>query len=236
MKTVAGIIQARMSSTRFPGKSLARVYKDFSLLELVMLRVMKAEKLDMVILATSKESDCGPLVELADSLGILTVRGCEMDVLSRFVEAIQQYNPDVVVRVCADNPLIDPVEIDKLVDFFQGNQFDYAANNTPDCGLPDGLGCEIVRSGTITKVAAKALDNGYREHVTSYITSHQDEYSIGWLEAPQELWCPDLKLDIDTQEDLVRIQEFCSSLAEVNAPYWTAGEIILNAQKIKNDK
>ena len=235
MSTVAGVIQARMGSSRLPGKSLARVYKNFSLLELVMLRVMKTEKMDMVILATSKERDCDPLVELADSLGILTVRGSGMDVLSRFIEAIQQYNPDIVVRICADNPLIDPVEIDKLISFFQENQFDYAANNTPACGLPDGIGCEIIRSSTITKIATKALDNGYREHVTSYITSHPDEYSIGWLEANQKLWCPDLKLDIDTQEDLARIQEFCYSLAEVNAPYWTAEEIILNAQEI-NDK
>jgi len=119
MNTVAGVIQARMGSNRLPGKSMAKVYEDYGLLEVVILRVMKAKKLDMVILATSKENNCDPLVELAERLGILTVRGGEMDVLSRFVEAIQLYKPDVVVRVCADNPLIDPGEIGKLVDFFQ---------------------------------------------------------------------------------------------------------------------
>jgi spore coat polysaccharide biosynthesis protein SpsF len=83
-----------------------------------------------------------------------------MDVLSRFVEVIQQYNPDIVVRICADNPLIDPVEIDKLISFFQENQFDYAANNTPACGLPDGIGCEIIRSSTIKRLQQRHLTTG----------------------------------------------------------------------------
>jgi len=117
MNTVAGIIQARMGSHRLPGKSMAKIYEDYGLLEMVILRVMKAKILDMTILTTSKESNCDPLVELADRLGIFTVRGSEIDVLSRFVEAIQQYNPDVIVRVCADNPLTDSGEIGKLVDF-----------------------------------------------------------------------------------------------------------------------
>ena len=231
MNTIVGVIQARMGSSRLPGKSLSKIYKGLSLLEMVILRVMKAKKLDMIILATSKERDCEPLVELADRLGILTVRGSEVDVLSRFVEAIQQYNPDVVVRVCGDNPLIDPGEIDKLVDFFQKNQFDYAANNTPECGLPDGLGCEIVNTDILLKIGKEIFDNYYREHVTNYILDHQGDYAIGWLYAEQELWYPGLKLDIDTEEDLVRMRRICSSLVGTNAPYWTADEIISNVHK-----
>lgn len=231
MSTVAGVIQARMGSSRLPGKSLSKIYNGLSLLEMIILRVMKAKKLDMVILATSKESDCDPLVEVADRLGILTVRGSEMDVLSRFIEAIQQYNPDVVVRVCADNPLIDPGEIDKLVGFFQENMFDYAANNTPECGLPDGLGCEIVKSDLLADISGMTVEHEFREHVTKYFTSHPGQFALGWLSAELSLWMPELKLDIDTHEDLVRMQRFCSSLAEANAPYWTAEEIIFNVQK-----
>ena len=212
MNTVAGVIQARMGSNRLPGKSMAKVYEQFSLLEMVILRVMKAKKLDMIILATSENNDCDPLVEVADRLGILTVRGSEVDVLSRFVNAIQIYKPDVVVRICADNPLIAPGEIDKLVDFSQKGQYDYAANNTPDCGLPDGLGCEILHSDTIINLTAKELDIGYLEHVTSYITSNPGQYSIGWLKAEPELWMPELQLDIDTKSDLEKMQKVCSLL------------------------
>jgi len=230
MNTVAGVIQARMGSNRLPGKSMAKVYEQFSLLGMVILRVMKAKKLDMIILATSENNNCDPLVEVADRLGILTVRGSEVDVLSRFVNAIQIYKPDVVVRICADNPLIAPGEIDKLVDFSQKGQYDYAANNTPDCGLPDGLGCEILHSDTIINLTAKELDIGYLEHVTSYITSNPDQYSIGWLKAEPELWMPELQLDIDTKSDLEKMQKVCSSLPEKNAPYWTPHEIVMNAK------
>jgi len=230
MNTVAGVIQARMGSNRLPGKSMAKVYEQFSLLEMVILRVMKAKKLDMIILATSENNNCDPLVEVADRLGILTVRGSEVDVLSRFVNAIQIYKPDVVVRICADNPLIAPGEIDKLVDFSQKGQYDYAANNTPDCGLPDGLGCEILHSDTIINLTAKEFDIGYLEHVTSYITSNPGQYSIGWLKAEPELWMPELQLDIDTKSDLEKMQKVCSSLPEKNAPYWTPHEIVMNAK------
>jgi spore coat polysaccharide biosynthesis protein SpsF len=122
--------------------------------------------------------------------------------------------------------LIDPGEVDKLIDFFQKCQYDYAANNTPECGLPDGLGCEIVRADILSSVAEKVHDNKYREHVTNYITNHREDFTIGWLHAEPELWLPELKLDIDTKSDLDKIQRFCSSLAEINAPYWMAKEIV----------
>jgi len=224
-----------MNSSRLPGKSMSKVYNNFSLLEMVILRAMKARKLDMIILATSKENNCDPLAELADRLGIFTVRGSEMDVLSRFVDAIQQYKPNVVVRICADNPFIDPGEIDKLVNFFQRNQFDYAADNTPECGLPDGLGCEIVRSDVLLRIAKTVHGRHYREHVTNYIVSHQEDFAIGWLHAERNLWYPDLKLDIDCTEDLEKMRTFCVALPANTAPYWTANEIIDHARSTVHD-
>jgi len=92
--------------------------------------------------------------------------------------------------------------------------------------LPDGLGCEIVRADILSSVAEKVHDNKYREHVTNYITNHREDFTIGWLHAEPELWLPELKLDIDTKSDLDKIQRFCSSLAEINAPYWMAKEIV----------
>lgn len=82
MGSVIAVIQARMSSSRFPGKSSAKVYKNLSLLEMVLMRVLKAEKLDSVVLATSKEKNCDPLEETANRLGVVTIRGSETDVLS----------------------------------------------------------------------------------------------------------------------------------------------------------
>ena len=232
MSSVAAIVQARMGSARLPGKSLSKVYKEIGLLEMVLLRVLKAGDVDQVILATSENSDCDPLEILARSMGVGVVRGNEEDVLSRFIKAIHIYGPDSVVRICADNPLIDPLEIDKLVSFFQNCDYEYAANNTPECGLPDGLGCEIVRAGTLLDISRTAEEQKYREHVTEYITSHPEKFSSGWLEADRELRWPELKLDIDTKEDHERMRKFCSSLPEKNAPYWPAEEIILSARSV----
>jgi spore coat polysaccharide biosynthesis protein SpsF len=225
-RKIAGVVQARMGSTRLPGKSLAKVYKHFALLELVLLRVQRAKTLDMVILATSEEKNCDPLEKIARRLGVLTIRGNEADVLSRFVTAIELYQPRAVVRICADNPLISSEEIDKLVAFFEAGRFDYAANNTFECGLPDGLGCEIVASDTLVHVTGKIRKFDYREHVTSYITKHWEQFSMGWLNAEQKLRYPELKLDIDTTEDLEKMRRFCSGLAAKDAPYWNAYQIV----------
>lgn len=230
MSSVAAIVQARMGSSRLPGKSLAKVYKEIGLLEMVLSRVLKAENVDLVVLATSENADCDPLEALARRLGVSVVRGSEEDVLSRFIKAIHKYKSDIVVRICADNPLIDPGEIDKLVSFFQNGDYEYAANNTPGCGLPDGFGCEIIRAKTLLEIAEIAEEQNYREHVTEYITSHPEKFSSGWLKADRDLHWPELKLDIDTKEDLERMQRFCSTLPEMNAPYWRAEEIIMNAR------
>ncbi len=76
-----------------------------------------------------------------------------------------------------------------------------------------------------------AVERVFREHVIKYITSHPGQFALGWLHAELSLWMPEIKLDIDIDGDLVRLQRFCSSLAEANAPYWTAREIIFNVQK-----
>lgn len=224
--SVAAIVQARMGSTRLPGKSIAKVYRSYSLLELVLLRVKAARKLDRIILATSENNNCDPLAEIAKNIGIAAVRGSETDVLSRFVHAINAYNPDIVVRVCADNPLISFEEIDKLISFFMSNDLDYAANNTPQCGLPDGLGAEIIRADFLKRISQWTQDPSDREHVTQYLLDNPGDFKTGLLRADPHLCFPEAKLDIDTPEDLERMRVFCKKLPEINTPYWTSGDIV----------
>lgn len=222
----ACIVQARMGSTRLPGKSLLKVYRELSLLEMVLRRCARAGKIDIILLATSKNKDCDPLEELAAGMDIPVVRGSEGDVLARFDKAIDIYHPDNVVRVCADNPLVSPEEIDKLVDFFIEGRFDYAANSSGRCGLPDGLGCEIVRSSSLKKISEKTKDQKHREHVTAYILDYPEEFRIGQLQASPELCFPEFRLDIDTGEDLKKMQKFCQQLPSGKAPYWSSLEIV----------
>ena len=229
--SVACIVQARMGSTRLPGKSLAKVYKNYSLLELVLRRVKSSKKSDLTILATSLDENCDELEVLAEKIGIITIRGSEEDVLGRFDKAIDIYKPESVVRICADNPLVSPEEIDRLIFFFQHGDFDYAANNTIECGLPDGLGCEIVKSEILKRISRIVEKQYYREHVTTYITSHQNKYNIGWLMTSENNCYPETKLDIDTFEDLERMRRFCKELPLNRVPFWTTAEIVSQINK-----
>ena len=89
---------------------------------------------------------------------------------------------------------------------------------------------EIVSASTLLEISRASEEQNYREHFTEYITSHPEIFSTGWLNADRDLRWPELKLDIDTKEDLKRMRKFCSTLPEKNAPYWRAEEIIMNAR------
>lgn len=231
-ESVAAIIQARMGSRRLPGKSLKVVYRDYSLLELVISRVKAAKRIDQVILVTSINTDCDVLVEMANQAGICVVRGSETDVLSRFVKAIHVCQPNDVVRICGDNPLVSPEEIDKLVEYYREFEFDYASNHTPDSGLPDGLGAEIVRAGLLVTIGDKVSQSHFREHVTSYIIENRQEFHTGQLEAEETLWCPQVRLDINTSKDLENVQRFMKTLPEADRPLWSSQVVVDHAKRL----
>lgn len=232
MKTI-NVIQARMGSTRLPGKSMMELLPGLTLIEMVIRRVMNSKLAEKTVLATSVNSDCDPLCEIAERCECDVVRGSETDVLSRFVTVVGEYKPDAIVRICADNPFVSPVEIDKLIQFFNKNNFDYAYNNDPDlCGLPDGLGAEIVESKILREIylSASLLQ---KEHVTQYILDNVHHFKVGMLKADRQLNYPEIKLDIDTPEELEQRKILCGKLGKGIAPYWTSEEII-ELSSIKN--
>jgi spore coat polysaccharide biosynthesis protein SpsF len=231
--SVAAIIQARMESMRLPGKSLKKVFKNLSLLELVIRRVSASKNIDLVVLATSINSNCDPLVDLAKQMGISVVRGSEADVLGRFVKVIDFCQPEAIVRVCADNPLVSPQEIDLLVEYYEKLDLDYASNHTPDSGLPDGLGAEIVRADLLRMIADQVTDHHFREHVTNYIGQNQEKYRIGTLRVPKKLWYPQARLDINTKEDLENLRKFVSGLPPEEGPLWSSQVIVDHAKSLR---
>ena len=228
------IVQARMGSKRLPGKSLIKLYKNYTLIDFVLLRCLRSKLSSKVILATSVNTDCNPLVFKAKGLGCDVIRGDENDVLSRFISAIEIYNPKNIVRVCADNPFISFEEIDKLIKYFEENRLDYATNNTKNCGLPDGFGAEILKSKILNGLNLKS-NKLQKEHVTQYILDNHNEFKIGYLNATKSLYYPHIKLDIDTEEDLIRFRDLCKKLVYSNPPYWSNEEII-NAYNRSNNE
>lgn len=221
MGRVVAIVQARMGSTRLPGKML----KDLCghpVLEWALTRTRRSTRLDAVVLATSGTEQDDPLAALASALGIPCHRGSENDVLERYVDAAQDHDADIVVRVCADNPLVAPEELDRLVDFHEacltsGASADrlYVCNATPFAGnsYPDGLGGEIFSTVLLRNLRRVVRDRADREHVNRYLLTRPRRFDIRTPTAPPELSFPNVKLDIDTSIDLDRMRTLCRKLS-----------------------
>lgn len=204
-----------MGSQRFPSKMMAEL-AGVPLIDWVLERVVAASRIDAVVLATSRASANDPLEAAAAAHGAITVRGDEEDVLSRFVEAALVSNADWIVRVCADNPFIDPAELDRLVDFALAARPDYAFNHQErmNNGYPDGFGAEIMSREALERIAAAASDPGSREHVTSYLWEHPEDFRIVTFAAPPALAYPSLRFDIDHPEDLARLEPLAARVGK----------------------
>lgn len=206
-ETVA-IIQARMGSSRFPGKMLARLGQH-TVLEWVILRLIRAKRLDRVVLATSDRKADLPLAKIARNHGLLVFLGNETDVLGRFVGAAAHANAKNIVRVCADNPFIDPDEVDCLIDYFNTSDCDYAFNHQSRLNSchADGFGAEVFSFDLLKEIAFNAKSLEDREHVSKYIWENKTKYKLEFPKAKPELAFPQLCFDINTPDDLLTLQK-----------------------------
>ena len=205
-KSIA-IIQARMGSSRLPGK-MSQLLGDQCILEWVISRVLKATSIDHIVLATSTLESDNYLCKIANDLGVSVVRGSEDDVLSRFVKCLDFFECSSIVRICADNPFIDPVELNRLVDFFHESEFDYAFNhqNLLDNGIADGFGAEILSTDAIRLIQNSDPSQSQREHVTKYIWDNPNLFNFCAVDAPAALNYPQLRFDVDHFDDLIYLR------------------------------
>jgi len=216
---VVGIIQARMSSSRLPGKSMMDLC-GYPILQWVIERCKRASRLHEVVVATTTSTDDDLLVELGQTLGIQIFRGSEENVLKRFVNAAKHYSATIVVRICADNPLVSPEEIDRIVDLYLTTPSDYVFNHIPQLNnnYPDGLGAEVLSTSLLEKISNLALHKKYREHVTLYLWEHKESFNIRTLPCPRQYNLPEMKLDIDTLDDLNDMRKICKNLSFKSKP------------------
>jgi len=207
MRTVA-VVQARMGSTRFPGKVLADL-DGRPLLAHVVGRVQRSRCVDQVVVATSTSDDDDAVAALAQSLGAAVVRGPEDDVLSRFVIAWRAHRADIVVRVTADCPLLDPRMIDRVVRALLRSGADYAGNVTPPT-YPDGYDVEAFTAACLARMDAEATLPYEREHVTPRAREHPDDYRPTAVRCRRDLSA--LRLTVDVPADLRRIAAILAAL------------------------
>ena len=166
MKVIA-LVQARMGSTRLPGKVMYPIH-GLPMIELLLKRLAQAKRVDTIIVATSKNPENRPLVEHIRKLGIAVFEGSENDVLERYYMAAKPYQPDAVVRITGDCPLVDPQLVDSLIVSFSAQKVDYLTNTNPP-SYPDGLDIEVFAFNALEKAVREATTTAQREHVTPYI-------------------------------------------------------------------
>lgn len=216
MKVVI-IDQARMTSTRLPGKVLKEV-AGRPLLEYQIERLRRVRNAHEVVIATTKNATDDPIIGLCERLGVSTYRGSEEDVLQRYYEAARAHGADVVVRVTSDCPVIDPEIIDAAIAMFLAPPmlYDYVSN-TQTRSYPRGLDVEVFSFAALAAAQAEGRLDYEREHVTPYLYQHPERFRIAQLVAgedhSQHRWT------VDTAEDFELVGRIIATLYPVNPEF-----------------
>lgn len=203
MKIIA-VVQARMSSTRFPGKMLAPVGPDHVPLAVwVMRRAAAIPGLAGVVLATSTDPGDDALAQAVTAAGHDVYRGSLDDVLARFLGAAQSRHADAAVRITGDCPLIDPAVVGVVVARFAAGGLAYASNVSPP-SFPDGLDCEVVAVAALQAAASEATERHEREHVTPFVRERPGRFPA-WNLAHKGPDLSELHWSVDRAEDLALV-------------------------------
>lgn len=181
MATVAAVIQARVGSTRLPGKVMYPL-EGKPVLERITKRVSRADCIDDVVVATSTEPQDDVIAEYIQTLGTAVVRGSETNVLGRFERVFKQYEPDIVVRLTGDNPLVSVLFIQECVNRVRTENVDYVSEG-PDRTFPLGSSCEAFTADSFERVRGSATDSRHREHVTVSYKDHPDEFNTSSIKS-----------------------------------------------------
>jgi spore coat polysaccharide biosynthesis protein SpsF len=202
------VVQARMSSTRLPGKVLARL-GDHTALELLLLRLRRCRELDHITIATSVDPFDDAIEVETRRLHVPVLRGPLDDVLGRFVQAARATHADAVVRITADCPLTDPDVVDQVVRCWRETRADYVANVLYPRSYPDGFDVEVITVETLNRLNQTATSPDDREHVTLFIRRHPETFRIAELRLEPELG--HLRATLDTSQDLENLRQVIAS-------------------------
>lgn len=212
---ILAVLQARMSSSRLPGKVLLRVCGK-PLLQHQIERVQRCRALGGLVVATSTHPDDDPIEALCESLGVWIYRGSLNDVLDRFVQAARPYQPEWVVRLTGDCPLADPGVIDRVASMASQGDYDYVSSALHPT-FPDGLDAECVRHACLEQAGAEAALASEREHVTSYIYARPERFTLGEIRHPVDL--SGLRWTVDEPLDFVFVSQVFERLHPANPAF-----------------
>lgn len=216
------ILQARMSSSRLPGKVMMLINGEPMIFRQIE-RIRRAEKVDELIVATSSDESDDLLVEFLISKKVRVFRGSLDDVLSRFLEIEKMEKPNSIIRLTGDCPLVMPDLIDQMVSQFFLSKVDYLSN-TLEPTFPDGLDVEVIKAEAFKKLAKFELDTAEREHVTLGIYSRPNEFRIENFRNTENLG--QNRWTVDHPEDLAFVRQVFNAFTGREATF-TFEEVML---------
>lgn len=191
------IIQARMGSTRLPGKVMKNI-GDKTLLEHIIFRISRLKNSVKIVIATSNLEKDDEIEDFCKQNDISFFRGSELNVLERYHLCAKENKFDHIVRLTGDNPFIDIEELDNLIELHLNSQADYSRSFAV---LPKGVGSEIFTFEALEQSYKYGFKENHKEHVNEYIEENEDKFKIVELEVKSEKNRPDISLTVDTGDD-----------------------------------
>lgn len=234
MKIVASI-EARMKSSRLPGKVMFKVCEK-TILEHIIDRALQSLKITDVIVATTVSKEDDPIEKLCNDIGIPCFRGSEEDVLDRVSKAHQWFNTDIVVQLTGDSPFLDWKTIDKTIELFESSSVDYVSN-TLNRTYPIGIRSQVYSLDFIKKINLLKLEKRDREYVTTHICRNAEEkYSLKNISAHKAVAYPKMRLTLDYPEDFSVVKKIYENLYQ-DCQYFSLEDVVnflLNNKEILN--
>jgi len=207
-KNIVCIVQARMSSSRFPGKVLQKIHKEYTCLEFLIKRLRRSKKISRLVVACTKNSKDKKIIDILNKNKINYFRGQEKDVLNRYYQTAKKFNADIIIRITSDCPLMDPTLVDKFVLLFQKKNVDYLSNTSPR-SFPDGLDIEIFNIKTLITTHLNAYTKYDREHVTNYMIKSKKFKKFNYKLNKNY---SKLRITLDYKKDLIDIRNIIKGL------------------------
>jgi spore coat polysaccharide biosynthesis protein SpsF len=214
---IVATIEARMTSTRLPGKVLADVGGEPSLAVMIG-RLKLVPEIDEIVVATTRNETDDAIAVLASECGVGVWRGSEDDVLQRVLEAAQHHEADVIVELTGDCPLIDPAIVSRVIRHYDAAGVDYVSNIL-ERTYPIGMDTQVFKTSVLADVARRTSDRQDHEHVSLYIYRHPEIYSLSNVTAPPAETHPALRLTLDTKEDLIVLRAVHEALCREGRGY-----------------
>jgi len=202
------IIQARMGSSRLPGKVLKKI-DGITILECVINQLKFCKKLDRIIIATTSNLEDDKIVDLLQEKNVGIFRGSETDVLDRYYQCAKKFQSKDIVRITSDNPLIDPEIVDKIISIYKNTKYEYV-NNFMKKTFPIGIHIEVFSYESLEKAWKQSKEEYDREHVTPFIYNNPKKFLIFNVENEEDL--SKISLTVDTISDFKRIEEIYSEI------------------------